>query len=147
MARKKVCVSFDFEHDKQYYYLMKAWNSNPDFEFTFNDMTTKEIRSESVSTVKNVLIRKIGEANYMVAIIGSHSHELHPDRKEIGYSNWQAYEIAVNHRKGNGLVCVYLDLHSKLPSDVKNLSAEFVYSFNEKGIIAALNKLCSNRWC
>lgn len=28
MAKKKVCVSFDFEHDKSYYYLLEAWNSN-----------------------------------------------------------------------------------------------------------------------
>ena len=27
MAKKKVCVSFDFEHDKSYYYLLEAWNS------------------------------------------------------------------------------------------------------------------------
>ena len=27
MAKKKVVVSFDFEHDKHYYYLLTAWNN------------------------------------------------------------------------------------------------------------------------
>lgn len=31
MAKKHVCVSFDFENDKYYYYLLKAWDSNPNY--------------------------------------------------------------------------------------------------------------------
>lgn len=69
MAKKKVCVSFDFEHDKSYYYLLEAWNSNPNIDFSINDCTPSEIQSESISKIKQVLSTKIGQANYMIAII------------------------------------------------------------------------------
>lgn len=52
MAKKKVCVSFDFEHDKSYYYLLEAWNSNPNIDFSINDCTPSEIQSESISKIK-----------------------------------------------------------------------------------------------
>ena len=41
MAKKKVCVSFDYEHDKHYYYLLAAWNNNPNIDFGINDCTPK----------------------------------------------------------------------------------------------------------
>ena len=99
MAKKKVCVSFDYEHDKDYYYLLTAWNKNPNIDFGINDCTPSEIQSESVSKIKQVLSTKIGQANYMVAIIGGHSTDTHLDNGEIGYNNWQSYEIAKNHEK------------------------------------------------
>ena len=36
MAKKKVFVSFDFDHDKHYKYLLEAWDANPDFDFVFD---------------------------------------------------------------------------------------------------------------
>ena len=46
MAKKKVFVSFDYEKDKQYYFLLKAWDANSDFDFSFSDYTSKEIKSD-----------------------------------------------------------------------------------------------------
>ena len=90
MAKKKVCCSFDYEHDRIYYNLLEAWNENDDIDFSINDCTPSEIQSESVSTIKQVLSTKIGQANYMIAIVGKHSNDKHPDSEEIGYRNWQA---------------------------------------------------------
>lgn len=141
MAKKKVCVSFDYEHDKDYYYLLKAWDANSDFDFNFNDCTPREIQSESVSKIKQVLSTKISEANYMIAIIGKHSDDLHPDHKEIGYRNWQAYEIAKNHEKKNKLVIVKLDKNYYAPDEAYGISAEWVNSFNQNAIVEALKKV------
>lgn len=58
MATKKVCVSFDYENDRNYYYLIEAWNKNPNIDFRVNNCTPSEIQSESVSTVKQVLSTK-----------------------------------------------------------------------------------------
>lgn len=33
MAKKKVFVSFDYDDDKNYRNLLKAWDANPDFDF------------------------------------------------------------------------------------------------------------------
>ena len=38
MAKKKVCCSFDYEHDRIYYNLLEAWNENDDIDFSINDM-------------------------------------------------------------------------------------------------------------
>lgn len=122
MAKKKVCCSFDYEHDRIYYNLLEAWNENDDIDFSINDCTPSEIQSESVSTIKQVLSTKIGQANYMIAIVGKHSNDKHPDSEEIGYRNWQAYEIAKNHEKGNGLVVVKLDSSYEVPDEAYSRS-------------------------
>lgn len=141
MAKKHVCCSFDFEHDKNYYYLLEAWNNNPNIDFHITDCTPKEIKSESVSKVKQVLSTKIGEAKYMVAIIGKHSNDKHPDSESIGYKNWQAYEIAKNHEKGNGLVVVKLDSSYSAPDEAYGIGAKWVSSFNLDDINKALKEL------
>ena len=133
MAKKKVCVSFDYEHDKEYYRLLKAWDANPNFDFTFSDCTPKEIQSEAISVVKQVLSTKLGEANYMIAIIGAHSND--------SYKNWQAYEIAKNNGKGNGLVVVKIDKSYNAPDEAYGVGAEWVSSFNQEDIVAALKKV------
>lgn len=141
MANKKVCVSFDYENDRRYYNLLEAWNDNPNIDFHINDCTPSEIQSESVSKIKQVLSTKIGEANYMIAIIGKHSNDKHPDSNEIGYRNWQAYEIDKNAEKGNKLVVVKLDSSYIVPDEAYGQGAEWVNSFNLDDILKALNKL------
>ena len=141
MALKRVCVSFDFEHDKEYYYLLKAWNGNPNIPFWITDCTPNEIQTESVSKVKQVLSTKIGEAKYMIVLVGRHSDERHPDYKEIGYKNWQAYEIAKNIEKGNKLVVVKLARSYLAPDEAYGIGAEWVNSFNLDDIKDALDKL------
>lgn len=141
MAKKKVCCSFDYEHDRHYYNLLEAWNENDNIEFSIEDCTPNEIQSESVATIKQVLSTKIGQADYMIAIIGKHSDDKHPDSNEIGYKNWQAYEIDKNHEKGNGLVVVKLDSSYYAPDEAYNIGAEWVNSFNLDDILEALNDL------
>ena len=34
MAKKKVFVSFDYENDKHYKFLLEAWDANPKFDLT-----------------------------------------------------------------------------------------------------------------
>ncbi len=33
--KKKVFVSFDYDNDKQYKFLLQAWDANPNFNFVF----------------------------------------------------------------------------------------------------------------
>lgn len=141
MAKKKVCVSFDYEHDRSYYYLLAAWNKNPNIDFSISDCTPSEIQSESIAKIKQVLSTKIGESKYMIAIIGKHSDDKHPDSKEIGYKNWQAYEIAKNYEKGNGLVVVKLNKTYSAPIEAYGIGAKWVDSFNLESIENALTEL------
>ena len=77
----------------------------------------------------------------MIAIIGKHSNDKHPDSNEIGYRNWQAYEIDKNAEKGNKLVVVKLDSSYIIPDEAYGQGAEWVNSFNLDDILKALNKL------
>lgn len=138
MAKKKVIVSFDYEHDKNYYYLLKAWDANSDFDFFFSDLTPSEIKTSSVAKVKQVLSTKIHDANYMIAIIGEHSDDQHPDHIEIGHKNWQAYEIAKNNEWGNKLIVVKISSSYSAPLEAYGVGAKWV-SFKEKDVVDALN--------
>ena len=142
LEKSKICVSFDYDHDKRYYYLLEAWNTNPNINFWVEDCTPREIQSESVPKIKQVLSTKIGTAECMVAIIGEHSTERHPDCVQIGYNNWQCYEIAKNHEKGNGLVVVRLDRSYSVPSECYGIGASWVSGFSLDAIKKELDRQC-----
>ena len=107
--KKKVFISFDYENDKRYYYIMKAWDVNSNFEFCFSDYTSREIQSDSVDVVKRALSRKIGEVTYPLVIIGKEANKRHKNAALIGYRNWQNYEVAKSVERGNGLIGVKID--------------------------------------
>lgn len=69
------------------------------------------------------------------------SNNKYSNREEISYRNWQAYEIAKNYEKENGLVVAKLESSYKVPDEVHGISAEWVYSFNLEYILDALSKL------
>jgi len=48
MAKKKVFVSFDYENDKHYKFLLQAWDANPKFDFLFSDLSSNEIKTWSI---------------------------------------------------------------------------------------------------
>lgn len=77
----------------------------------------------------------------MIAIIGKHADDKHPDSDEIGYKNWQAYEIDKNYEKGNGLVVVKLDISYSAPDEAYGIGAKWVNSFSLDDILDALNDL------
>ena len=94
MAKKKVFVSFDFENDRQYKYLLEAWDNNPEFDFSMNDKSSREINSWDVSRIKAGLTTKINEAQYTIVIVGKYANAKDKNSEEIGYRNWQNFEIA-----------------------------------------------------
>ncbi|MDR1884005.1 MAG: TIR domain-containing protein [Prevotella sp.] len=140
MAKKRVFVSFDYEKDRQYYFLLKAWDANSDFEFSFSDYTSKEIQSDSVPVIKANLTKKIKEATYTLVIVGSDANKRHKDAAEIGYKNWQNFEIAQSKANSNKLVGVKIDRSNESPDELMNSGATWALSFTQTAIIDALNK-------
>lgn len=138
MVKEKVFVSFDYENDKNYKFLLSSWNSNPTFEFTFDDRSAKEIQSDSVSVVKNVLSRKINEARTVIVIVGKEANKLHPDYREIGYRNWQNYEVAKAKELGKKLIAVQINSQYTYPEELLNSNASRVYEFSQNAIIKAI---------
>lgn len=140
MAKKKVFVSFDYENDKNYKFLLQAWDANPDFDFFFSDYSSQEIQTNSVAVVKNVLSRKINEATYTLVIIGAEANKLHKDHVAIGYTNWQNYEIAKSKEHGNKLVGIKIKSTNVSPDEILSSGAIWAMSFTKEAIINALNE-------
>jgi len=140
MAKKNVVVCFDFENDKHYRNTLKMWDANSNFEFTFNDLTPSEIQSNDIPTIKSVLTRKINQATYTLVIIGKYANSPHKDREEIGYRNWQYFEIAKSYENNNKIVAVKIDSSYTSPEEIYGKGASWAMSFTQEAIIKALNE-------
>lgn len=138
MADKKVFVSFDYENDKEYKFLLGAWSKNPNFTFTFNDYSSQEIDSKDVGVVKRALSRKINEADYTLVIVGSEANKKHKHADEIGHKNWLNYEIAKSKEHGNKLIGVKIDSQNESPDELLGSGASWAMSFSQDAIIKAL---------
>ena len=46
ISKRKIFVSLDFENDRNYKYLLEAWDGNSEFEF--DDKSTREINSWNI---------------------------------------------------------------------------------------------------
>lgn len=139
MAKKKVFVSFDYENDRHYKYLLEAWDKNSLFEFSFSDLSSKEINSWNISTVKSVLSRKINEATYTLVIVGAEANKKHKDSELIGNKNWQNFEIGNSKKWGNKLVGIKISSLYAAPDEILNSGAKWASSFKQEPILNALN--------
>ncbi len=138
MAKKKVFVSFDYENDKHYKFLLQAWDANPQFDFLFSDMSSGEIKTNSVAVVKQALSAKINQATYTLVLIGKEANKRHVDYQKIGYKNWLNYEIAKSKEHGNKLIGVKIDRNYDSPEEILGAGASWAMSFTQEAIIKAL---------
>ena len=138
MAKKKVFISFDYEDDRNYRYLLSAWDRNSNFEFTFSDLTPSEIQSWRIDRIKAALTRKINQAAYTLVIVGKNANKKHSDWREIGYRNWINFEVAKSKENGNKLVGVKIDRRYESPEELLGSGASWAMSFTQQAIIKAL---------
>jgi hypothetical protein len=134
----EIFVSFDYENDRQYKFLLEAWNSNPQFQFTFADRSSREVQSNDVGRVKAAITQKIRSAQYTLAIVGKFANQSHRDYLLIGYRNWINFEIAQSKACGNQLIAVKLDRTYESPEQLKNAKARWAMSFTQDAILKAI---------
>lgn len=140
MAKKTVFVSFDYENDKNYKFLLQAWDANKNFDFLFADRSSREINSNNVGRVKAGLTQKINSAKYTLVIVGKEANKRHKDYKLIGYRNWINFEVARSKDNRNKLVAVKIDKTYNSPEELLGAGAEWAMSFKEEPIVDALNR-------
>jgi len=131
-------VSFDYENDRQYKYLLEAWNDNPLFQFTFQDMSPSEINSYNVGSVKAALTAKINTATHTFVIVGRYANLRHRHSGLIGSKNWINFEIKQSKANGNKLVAIKLDRNYESPDELINARASWAMSFTQEAILRAL---------
>lgn len=143
-TKKKVFVSFDYENDRHYKYLLEAWNANDDFDFVFSDKTPTEIDSDNIGPIKAGLRKKIREATHTLVIVGKEANKQHKDHELIDYRNWINFEVAKSIEDGNRLALVRLDRGNTLPEEVYEGEYALVEGYTEDNIIDVLDRAPSN---
>jgi len=138
MVKKKVFVSFDHDNDRQYKKLLEEWNTNSDFEFCFNSLSPNEIKKEDIPRVKNTLASKINQTSYTFVIIGKEANKESKYQEEIGFRNWQNFEVAMSKANKNKLIGVKLDKKFESPDELVGCGAKCIMSFTEEAILKAL---------
>ena len=140
MAKKKVFVSFDYDHDKRYKFLLEEWNANPNFDFVFDDKTPREINTSNIDRIKAGITIKIKDATYSLFIVGKYANQLHKDNRLIGYKNWMNFEAYQSIQNNNKLAVVKLDKSNTVPEELTESSYWHILVFTEDNIIDVLNK-------
>ncbi len=135
-----VFVSFDWDNDRQYKFLLNAWNKNPLFRFVFRDETPTEINSYNIGRIKAGLTEKVNVATHTLVIVGRYANALHRDRALIGFRNWINFEIHQSKTAGNKIVAVKLDRKFESPEELLGANASWAYAFTEDAVISALNR-------
>ncbi|MDP8229862.1 MAG: TIR domain-containing protein [Candidatus Gorgyraea atricola] len=145
MAKKKVFVSFDYDHDKRYKYLLEAWDANPDFDFVFDDKTPEGINTNNIDRIKTGLTLKIKEATHTLFIVGEYANQVHKDRELIGFKNWMNFEAHQSIEEGNKLAVVKLDGSYEVPEELIGSGYWWIAGFKEENVIEVLGKALSKR--
>ena len=139
MAKKQVFVSFDYENDKRYKFLLDAWDANKNMDFVFDDCSSEEINSDDISKVKENLTKQINKTTYTLVIVGKEANTKHKDSDEIGYQNWINFEVARSKDHKNKLVGVKIEKSYESPEELLNSGAKWAMNFTQDAIIKALN--------
>ena len=135
-----VFVSFDWDHDRRYKFLLEAWNKNPRFQFVFSDETPGEIDTNNVGRIKAGLTSKINVATHTLVIVGQYANSPHPKRHLIGYKNWINFEIAQSKAVRNKIVAVKLGRSYESPDELMGAGASWAMAFTEDAILRALSE-------
>ncbi len=140
MAKKNVFVSFDWDNDKRYKFMLDAWDANPNFAFVFSDKTPEEINSSNISRIKAGITAKVNDARYTLVIVGKEANKLHKHSKLIGHKNWINFEVYQSKQNRNKLVGIKLDKSYESPDELIGTGASWAMSFTQEAIIKALNE-------
>lgn len=140
MASKHVYIAFDWDHDRNYKFLLNAWTENPDITFSIDDYSSTEIKTDDIPRVKAALTAKINAATYTLVLVGAYANSRHQDSAAIGYDNWINFEVARSKAAGNKLVAVSLNSLNSWPAELKNAGASWAREFSQAAIEEALRK-------
>lgn len=139
MAKKNIYVSFDYENDKHYKFMLEAWDANPNFDFRFSDKSAQEINSENIDRIKAGLTSKIKESTHLLVIIGEEANTKHPDSDLIGDINWINWEINKAKELGKKLIAVKINKNYESPDAILNSGASWAMCFKPEHIMKAIS--------
>lgn len=129
MAKKKIFISYDYDNDRHYKTLLKAWDANGAFDFNFHDHSADvSIQSTNATAIKRAISTKINNATYFLCIIGKKTHK----------SGWVKWEIDKALELNKKLVAVKTDRSNTPPRGLSRVGATWAMSFTEDAIKTAV---------
>jgi hypothetical protein len=129
MAKRKVFISYDYDHDKNYKNLLVAWDKNEEFDFAFTDMSADvSVDSDDAAAIRRAISAKINAATYFLCLVGKHTHK----------SRWVAWEIGNAKELKKRLVAVKIDRDYETPAGLLNAGVSWAYSFTLDSIRRAV---------
>jgi len=139
-TRKRIFISFDYDNDRRYRYLLSALKENAGSAIDFDDTTPDEIQSNDVGRIKAALLGKIKSATHTLVIVGDHANDRHRDSLAIGTRNWQWWEIERSKDEGKRLIAVKITPASPSPDPLYSSRAKWALSFNVPAILKAIDE-------
>jgi hypothetical protein len=136
---KRIFISFDYDHDRQYRYLLSALSANRSIGLEFDDYTPGEIQSSDIPRVKAVLTTKIRQATHTLVVIGQYANSYHADRLEIGTRNWQWWEIEKSDEENNKFIAVKITSTNDSPDPILGKNASWANTYSVPSIITAID--------
>ena len=127
---KKIFISYDYDNDKHYKNLLKAWDANGTFDFNFHDQSADvSINSTNAAAIKRAISAKISNATYFLCIVGEKTHN----------SSWVKWEIDKAVELNRRIVAVKTKSTNTTPNELLGVGATWAMSFTEDGITNAVN--------
>ncbi len=139
-TKKRIFISFDYDHDRNYRYLLDALKENSKSEIDYEDVTPGEIQRNDVAAIKAGLLSRIKRSSHALVIVGSQANTYHSKAQEIGQRNWQWWEIVKSKEEGKGLIGVKIDPKNDSPEPLMGSNAKWAMSFNVEAILKAIKE-------
>lgn len=129
MAKQKVFISYDYDHDKHYKNLLLAWDKNKEFDFTFYDASVDvSVDSNDVAAIRRVISARINSCTRFLCIVGQRTHK----------SSWVDWEIKKAIELKKKLVGVKINRNYTTPPALLGAGASWAFSFTFDSIKEAL---------
>jgi len=109
MAKKRVFISFDFDHDQDIKVLLAGQAKNPDSPFDFTDASVKEHLS---GDWKDKVRRRMDNIDVVIVLCGQNTHHASGVAAELS--------IAQEKRKDYFLLAGYSDKNCTKPTTARN---------------------------
>jgi hypothetical protein len=129
MAKNKVFIGYD-ECDKAAKDRLLGWDVNKEFDFSSYDRSVDvAVDSEEAMAIKQDLAARIGDASFLLCIVGKESYR----------NGWMAWEIRKAVELKKKLVAAKTDSTNNSPTALQGIGASWSTTFNFDSIKKAMN--------
>ena len=127
--KKRIFISYDYDEDKHYRYLLTAWDKNGEFDFEFYDSSLNvAVNSDDAAYVRSVIKPKIQRSTHLLCLVG----------EKASKSEWIAWEIDKAIDAKIKLIAVKLKSTNTTPPNLFGVGATWAMSFTFEAIKKAV---------